>query len=83
MSLFSTIIDEIGVYLFVFLVFIAVLAISFWIWSIVDCFKSKKRSKWFWLITILLLFFIGSMLYVLINKKGIRIRRKAEKSAFY
>jgi glucan phosphoethanolaminetransferase (alkaline phosphatase superfamily) len=79
MALFSGIIDKIGVYLFGFLVLIAILAVSFWVWSIIDCLKSKKRSKWFWLITILLLFFIGSMLYVLLEKRRIIIRRKREK----
>ncbi len=79
MALFSSIIDKIGVWLFSFLVFVAVLVVSFWVWSIIDCLKSKKRSKWFWLIAILLLLFIGSMLYVLLEKKKIRIRRKKGK----
>ena len=79
MSLFEAIIEKIGVYLFVFLVLIATLVVFFWVWSIIDCLKSKKRSKWFWLIAILLLLFIGSMLYVLLEKKKIRIRRKKGK----
>ncbi|MEM5801371.1 MAG: PLDc N-terminal domain-containing protein [Candidatus Aenigmatarchaeota archaeon] len=76
MSLFSNIIDKIGVYLFSALIIIAILTIGFWIWSLVDCIKNKKKSKWFWLIAIILLFFIGSMLYVVIEKK--RLNRKKE-----
>ncbi|MEM5799322.1 MAG: PLDc N-terminal domain-containing protein [Candidatus Aenigmatarchaeota archaeon] len=76
MSLFSTIIDKIGVYFFSGLVIIAILTIGFWIWSLIDCFKNKKKSKLFWLLAIILLFFIGSMLYVIIEKK--KVNRKKE-----
>jgi len=76
MSLFTGIIDKIGVYLFGLLVLVGILAVGFWLWSVVDCLRSKKRSKWFWLLAIILLLVIGSMLYLLIEKKRRFSRRK-------
>ncbi|MEM5777217.1 MAG: PLDc N-terminal domain-containing protein [Candidatus Aenigmatarchaeota archaeon] len=77
MSLFSNIIDKIGVYLFSVVVVIAIITVGFWLWSLIDCLRDKKKSKWFWFIAIILLFFIGSMLYVIIKKRK-NIQRKKE-----
>ncbi|MCX8178676.1 MAG: PLDc N-terminal domain-containing protein [Candidatus Aenigmarchaeota archaeon] len=69
MSWINDTIANIGIYLFMATVIILVLAFGFWIWSIIDCLKSKRKSKWFWLIAILLLFFAGSLLYLLLEKR--------------
>ena len=51
---------------------IIIAAVLFWIWSLVDCLKSKwknPRDKIVWVLVILLLSVFGSLLYVLITPK--------------
>ncbi|MEM0473094.1 MAG: PLDc N-terminal domain-containing protein [Candidatus Aenigmatarchaeota archaeon] len=70
MSWVNDVISSIGIYLFVATIIILTLALGFWIWSIIDCLKSKRKSKWFWFIAILLLFFAGSLLYLLLERRN-------------
>ncbi len=47
---------------------IAVLCFIFWIVALVDCIKSSNPNKVLWIILIILLPFLGSILYFLIGK---------------
>lgn len=47
---------------------IAVLCFIMWIVALVDCIKSSNPNKVIWIIVIILLPFLGSLLYFLIGK---------------
>jgi uncharacterized protein YqhQ len=45
-----------------------VLCVIMWIFALVDCLKSSNPNKVVWIIVIILLPFLGSLLYFLIGK---------------
>lgn len=47
---------------------IAVLCFVFWIVALVDCIKSNNPNKVLWIILIILLPFLGTILYFLLGK---------------
>jgi hypothetical protein len=49
---------------------IAVLCFILWIVALVDCIKSNNPNKVLWIVLIILLPFLGSILYFVIGKKG-------------
>ncbi|MGM5484708.1 MAG: PspC domain-containing protein [Nanobdellota archaeon] len=48
----------------------SIAAFVFWIWAIIDCIKSEKRTeeKLIWVLLILLLNFIGALIYAIIGR---------------
>ena len=49
---------------------IAVLCFIFWIVALVDCIKSSSPNKLLWIIVILLLPFLGTLLYFIFGKSS-------------
>ncbi len=47
---------------------ISILCVILWIVALVDCIKSSNPNKVVWIIVIILLPFLGSILYFLIGK---------------
>ena len=47
---------------------ISVLCLVLWIVALVDCLKSNNSNKLVWIIVIILVPFLGSILYFLIGK---------------
>ncbi len=47
---------------------IAVLCFIFWIVALVDCIKSSNPNKLLWIIVIILLPFLGTLLYFIFGK---------------
>jgi len=47
---------------------IALLCFIFWIVALVDCIKSNNANKVLWIILIILLPFLGTILYFLLGK---------------
>lgn len=47
---------------------IAVLCFIFWIVALVDCIKSSNSNKLLWIIVIILLPFLGTLLYFIFGK---------------
>ncbi|MFH8080813.1 MAG: PLDc N-terminal domain-containing protein [Candidatus Aenigmatarchaeota archaeon] len=73
---FAGIVEKLGSFVFIFLVALTTMVIALWIISIIDCLKSKKKSKWFWFLALILLLFIGSLLYFVIEKKVYKRKRE-------
>ncbi len=60
----------IGIFMLMFLAIIALLALVFWIWMIVDAIQNKGLTdgeKIAWVIVVVLLHCIGALLYFLIG----------------
>ncbi len=49
---------------------ISVLCLVFWLVALIDCIKSNNPNKVVWIIVIILLPFLGSILYFLIGRGG-------------
>jgi hypothetical protein len=49
---------------------IYLLCVVLWIVALVDCIKSRNPNKVVWIIVIILLPFLGSILYFLIGRKS-------------
>jgi hypothetical protein len=49
---------------------ISVLCVVLWIVALIDCLKSSNPNKIVWVIVIILLPFLGSILYFLIGRSG-------------
>ena len=49
---------------------IGVLCLILWLVALIDCIKSNNPNKVLWIILIILLPFLGSILYFLIGKKA-------------
>lgn len=61
---------SLGTWFLIGLSVLALLVLGFWIWSLVDCIKMKKfKNKTFWILVLVLLNFIGSILYVILIKR--------------
>jgi len=50
--------------------FLSILWLVLWIVAIVDCVKSSNPNKVVWIIVIILLPFLGSILYFLLGRRG-------------
>ena len=50
--------------------FLSILWFVLWIVAIVDCVKSSNPNKVLWIIVIILLPFLGSILYFLFGRSG-------------
>ena len=49
---------------------ISVLCLILWIVALVDCLKSNNPNKLVWILVIILIPFLGSLLYFMIGRKG-------------
>jgi hypothetical protein len=49
---------------------IGILCLILWIVALIDCIQSSNPNKLLWIILIILLPFLGSILYFLIGKKA-------------
>ena len=49
---------------------IGILCLGLWIVALVDCLKSSNPNKVLWIIVIILLPFLGSILYFLIGRSS-------------
>ena len=49
---------------------VGILCLILWIVALIDCIKSSNPNKVLWIIVIILLPFLGSILYFLIGKKA-------------
>ncbi|HWA09774.1 MAG TPA: PLD nuclease N-terminal domain-containing protein [Opitutaceae bacterium] len=52
---------------------LSILWFVLWICAIVDCVKSNNPNKLVWIVVIILLPFLGSILYFLIGRKDILV----------
>jgi len=50
--------------------FLSILWFVLWIVALVDCIKSNNPNKIVWIIVIILLPFLGSILYFLLGRRG-------------
>lgn len=58
-----------GIFGFLFAILFGLVAFVFWIWMLVDCLKRKRfEDKLVWVIVLVLLNFIGAILYYLLVK---------------
>ena len=49
---------------------ISILCLVMWIVALVDCLKSSSSNKLVWIIVIILLPFLGSILWFILGKSG-------------
>lgn len=47
-----------------------IVCVALWIFALIDCIKSNNPNKIIWIIVIILIPFLGSLLYFLIGRKS-------------
>lgn len=63
--------------LFLFFVLIAIFAVIFWLWMLIDCLQREFKDKLLWVLVIIFVWILGAILYYfLVKSKKIKKRKK-------